>query len=80
MSIELLKGFFGWCALVNYLVLLIWFLMFCCARDWVYQIHSRWFRIEQSSFDRIHYCGMGLFKLLWFIFNLVPYLALLVIS
>ncbi len=30
----------------------------------------------QPVFDAIHYAGMTLFKLLFIVFNLVPYLAL----
>ncbi len=76
MNSELLIGFFGWAAVINYLLLLLWFLFFVAARNTVFTIHSKWFKLSEDSFDTIHYCGLGLFKLLVFVFFLTPYLVL----
>ena len=48
-------------------------------RDITYQWHSRWFDITPKEFDLIQYRSMTLFKLLLFVFAIVPYLALLII-
>ena len=50
------------------------------AQDWVYSIHSKWFHIPREAFNITLYSFMGLFKIMFFIFNLVPYLALLIIG
>ncbi|MCP3908734.1 MAG: hypothetical protein GY712_12045 [Oceanicoccus sp.] len=76
MNSELLIGFFGWGAVINYLLLLLWFLFFSIARDTVFKIHSTWFKLSEDGFDTIHYCGLGIFKLLVFVFFLTPYLVL----
>lgn len=76
MTLDQLYEFFGWCTLINYVVLLYWFAMFVWAHDRVYRLHCRWFRLSEESFDAMHYGGMGLFKLGIFFFNLVPYLVL----
>ena len=68
--------FLGYCALLNYAVLSIWFLVFVCARDRVYRLHSVWFRLSDSQFDAIHYGGMAFYKLTVLIFNVAPYLVL----
>jgi len=50
------------------------------AQDWVYSIHSKWFHIPREAFNIALYSFLGLFKIMFFIFNLVPYLALLIIG
>jgi len=76
MTIDMLREFLGWCSIINYMILLLWFVGFVWARDSIYRIHSRWFRFSEEGFDVMHYAGMGLFKLSIFLFNLVPYLVL----
>jgi hypothetical protein len=64
------------CFLLSVLVLLIWFFFTVAAADWIYNIHSRWFQIDRSRFDVIWYCGMGIVKLIAFIFFLLPYISI----
>ena len=64
------------CFLLCVLVLLIWFFFAVAAADWAYGIHSRWFRIDRSSFDAIWYGGMGIVKLIAFVFFLFPYISI----
>lgn len=80
MTLETIRAFLGWCTLINYGVLVIWFLAFLFARDWMRQLHTRWFSLPAAHFDAIHYAGMGLYKLGIFLFNLVPYIALRIIG
>ena len=47
-------------------------------RDWIHRIHGRWFKLSAEKFDAIHYTGIMIYKLAIFMFNLVPYLALLI--
>lgn len=68
--------FLGWCALLNYAILSIWFLAIVCAHDRLYRLHSVWFRLSESQFDLIHYGGMTFYKLTVLVFNVVPYLVL----
>lgn len=71
-----LANLLGWCALINYSLLLLWFFVFSLAHDWLFRLHSRWFSLTVGQFDLINYGGVGLYKLLIFVFNLAPYLAL----
>ena len=80
MNIELLREILGWCTLINFGLLLWWWLFFILAHDWMYRLHSRWFKLGVEQFDAIHYSGMAIFKLVVFVFNAVPYLALLIVS
>ena len=40
MSVELLRNTLLWCAVVNYGILLVWFLFFMLAHDWMYLFHG----------------------------------------
>ena len=65
-----------WCVGINYGFLLLWFVGFAFAHDWMYRLHSRWFRLSVEPFDTIHYAGMAAYKLAILLLNLVPLLAL----
>ena len=76
MALNEIKDFLLWCAGLNYAVLLIWFLFFVFAHDWMYAIHGRWFKLSTETFDAIHYSGMAVYKIGILLFNLVPLVAL----
>ncbi|MFQ3236720.1 MAG: hypothetical protein ACI9C4_002293 [Paraglaciecola sp.] len=80
MHIEQLTNLFGWCTAIDYIFLVIWFAMFMVAHDWIYKTHQHWFDLSVQQFDMVNYCGMGLFKLFIFVFNLSPYLALRLVA
>ena len=65
-----------WCGVINYGVLLVWFLVFMFAHDWIYFLHSRWFHLSVEQFDMLHYAGMSVFKIGILLFNVSPYCAL----
>jgi hypothetical protein len=76
MSAEMVRKALLWCAVINYGILLIWFLFFLLAHDSMYLLHRRWFRISIEQFDTLHYAGMSVFKIGIILLNLVPYIAL----
>ena len=80
MTIEMLRGFLGWSTLINFGFVCYWFFFIMFAHDWMYRLHNRWFTLSVERFDSIHYAGIALYKMGILMFNLVPYLALLIIS
>lgn len=80
MTVEIIRDVLAWCAVINYALLLLWFLVFSFAHDWIYRVHGKWFTVSVENFDAIHYAGMAFFKLCIFIFSLVPYLALRIVA
>ncbi len=80
MSIDTLRELLFWSAVINYGLLLWWFLVFLLAHDWMYRFHGRWFRLPVEQFDAIHYAGMAAYKIGIFLLNLVPYLALHIVT
>ena len=76
LTIENIRILLGWCAVINTVILLVWFLAFVFAHDLIFKIHTRWFKISEERFDEIHYTMMGYYKLAVMLFNLLPYLVL----
>ena len=80
MTIEVTRTFLLWCTVINYGVLLVWFLTFVFAHDWIQRIHGRWFRLSRDQFDALHYAGMSIFKIGIILLNLVPSVVLSILS
>ncbi|MBT5389088.1 MAG: hypothetical protein HN817_06310 [Porticoccaceae bacterium] len=80
MSLEQLTGFFGWCSVINIGVLLFSTIMLVLMKDWVINIHSKMFNLNPQVLAPIYFRYLGNLKLLVIVFNLVPYLALKLIS
>ena len=80
MTLEIIRDALGWCTLINFGILLAWGLGFLLARDFMFRIHSRLFKLSEEQFDVIHYTGMAFFKMVILVFNLTPYLALRIVG
>jgi Family of unknown function (DUF6868) len=80
MRVELARNTLLWCAVINYGFLLVWFLLLALPHAWLYRLWGRWFRLSAEQFDAIGYAGIVLYKMGILLFNLVPYVALLIAS
>jgi hypothetical protein len=80
MNISEIKHFLAWSTLINYVVLIIWFVAFIGAHDWLYRLHGRWFKLSRENFDAIHYAGMAVYKIGVLLFNLVLLIVFCIIS
>jgi hypothetical protein len=80
MEIAVIRTFLMWCTIINGGLLILSFLICAYAGDWVYQVHSRWFPISKEAFNVAIYAGIGFMKMVIIVFNLVPYLALVIIG
>jgi hypothetical protein len=80
MTIEMVRSVIGWCAIINYAVLILWFLVFRLAHDWIYRLHSQWFPMPIEQFNVIHYAGMAVYKIGVRLLTVVPYVALVIMS
>lgn len=80
MNIKTTRRAFLWCAIINYGVLVVWFLLFVLPHDWLYQISARWFRLSVAQFDSLNFAGIILLKILILVFNIVPFVALLIVG
>jgi hypothetical protein len=63
-------------AIVNYAVLIVWFLALIVAHDTLYRLHVTWFRLSPEAFDMLHYGGMSVYKIGILLLNVAPLVAL----
>jgi hypothetical protein len=75
MSPDIIKMLLLYSLAFNYVILFIWFGVFSFAHDWIYRLHSRWFRIPIENFDALHYAGMALYKIGIILLNIAPLIA-----
>jgi hypothetical protein len=80
MDIQTLTAFFMWCTILNVALLVLSSLFCFCAGDWAYRIHSKWFSISKETFNVVIYSFLALYKVLVITFNLIPYIALLIVA
>jgi len=69
-----------WCTIINGGLLLFSTLVMVIMPDFVYKVQSLWFPIPRQTFDVVIYSFLGLFKVLFIVFNIAPYAALLIIA
>ena len=79
MDIQTLTTFFMWCTIINGGLLILWTAsMF--APDLVYRTQSKLIPIPRETFNVVMYSFLGLFKIVFLVFNVVPYVVLLIVG
>jgi hypothetical protein len=80
MSIEKVRYLLLWCAIINYCLVTVWFLLVVLARRPLYGLWGKWFHLSTEQFDRLNFTGMMLYKIGVLLFNLVPLIALFIVK
>jgi len=80
MTMDVMKQFFMWCTIINGGLFILSSVILMCAGNLVYKIHSKLFPMPRESFNAIIYSFLGFMKVIVIMFNLVPYIALAIIS
>jgi len=80
MDIQTVRAFFMWCTIINGALLVLSFLILACAGDFVYRVHTKWFPMARETFNVVIYSIIGLYKIFFLGFNLVPYVALVIVG
>jgi len=80
MDTQTLTSFFMWCTIINGGLLIFWSTVFMAAPDVVYRTQRKWFPIPRATFDVVMYAFLGMFKIVFLVFNVVPYVALLIVG
>ena len=75
-----MQDFFMWCSIINGSILVLSFLMCAFAGDWIYRMQSKFFPISREAFNVVIYCFIGLYKIFFIVFNLVPFLAFAILE
>jgi len=80
MGIQTLTTFFMWCTIMNGALLVLSTIMLMLAPSFVYRMQSIWFPLPRETFNVVIYSFLGLFKIVFLVFNVVPYVALLIVA
>ncbi len=80
MDMQTLQNFFMWCTIINFGLLMFSFVMILAVKGWAFKMHSKMFGISESAFNTSIYAFMGGYKLLWMIFNVVPWIVLAILN
>ena len=80
MDLHTLQTFFMWMTIIDACLLVFYSLMLIIMGDFVYNMHNKFFPMTREAFNLANYSTIAFFKILFFVFNLVPYIALLIIA
>ncbi|UCF43340.1 MAG: hypothetical protein JSV99_12370 [Planctomycetota bacterium] len=80
MDIQTLTTFFMWCTILNLALLILSSIMCIFFADFSYRMNNRFFSISRQEFNVVLVSFIALFKILFIVFFLVPYIALLIIA
>jgi hypothetical protein len=80
MTAEILKDFFMWCSIINIAFLIIMWLLFWLGRSWIYRIHTKWFKLSDQQFDVLWYGIFAFYKLSTYLFCIVPFIAMVIVT
>jgi hypothetical protein len=80
MDIQTLTTFFMWCTILNVAVFAWATVWFIAAPELTYRIQSKFFPLPRETFNVIIYAFLGLFKIFILVFNVAPYVALLIVG
>jgi hypothetical protein len=75
-----LRDFLMWCSILNGGCLIITALIFGFFCDWIYSMHTRWYALSRESFNNTIYAFFVFYKMLFILFCLFPYIALVIIT
>ena len=76
MALKTLKTFFFWMTVINFLILVISTVGVVALTQEMKVIHSQMFHVPSDELSQIYLEYLAWYKLLWMIFNLVPYISL----
>ena len=80
MDIQKLTKFFMWCTIINGAILVFSIIGTIFGADIGLRIQSQWFQIPPETLRVAMYSLLGIFKIFWLIFNVVPYAALVIVG
>jgi len=79
MSIPTLTIFFMWCTIINAGILIATTIVFAFAADFIYRKHTKWFPMPRETFNVVIYSSIVMFEIVFVVFNLVPFVVLLIV-
>ena len=79
-SLETLRAFFGWCTIINMGLLMVTSVFVGPMRAMVMGIHGKMFGLSEGDLLRAYFQYVAHYKIAVVVFNLVPYIALVIMT
>ncbi len=78
MTLEQLTTFLAWCTAINLGLLILWALALIVppVRAAAVRTHAALLGVDPGELPRLYLQSLASYKMLWLVFNLVPYLVL----
>ena len=80
MNLDMLREAVLYCTILNLGLLTFWGLLALIRPEWLFRQAGRLFRLPAERLDAVNYAGIVVYKMAIILFNLVPYVALRMVS
>ena len=80
MDIKKIRKIAGWCAVINYGLLVLVVILFLIAHDWMYEFNQLFFAVSVETYNSILLMTLALWELFIWVFNIVPYIVLRIVD
>ena len=75
-TIESIRVFLGWCAVINIGLLTFSSILIIAIRGTASHFHGKMFNLDEKSLSQAYFNYLGQYKIAIIMFNIVPYFAL----
>ena len=79
-TIEAMREFLGWCSVINIGLLAFSAIFVVALRTPISSLHAKMFNLDESDLSRAYFQYLAQFKIAIIVLNIVPYLALRIMS
>ena len=80
MNLEQLTEFFKWMTIINIGLLIVSSVVVMILKNIIYKLHGKFFGIKEENIAMIAYAWLGAYKVAVMVFNIVPYISLVIIQ
>ena len=80
MNMAILSEFFMWMTIINVLIIILTAVLFMLLKDIAVRIHGKMFGLSPEAICAALYGYLGVYKIVFIVFCLVPWLTLKIIS
>jgi len=80
MSVSQLQQVFLWCTVINYCLLILWWVILRLPQKWIYNLSCGPLQVSEAQFDSYNLTGIIIYKLSIVMLFLVPYIALRIVG
>lgn len=80
MDVTFFREFLGWCVLINFGILGLSTISLVLFKEKVAHLHAKTFGVSSSDVKNHYFTYLANYKIVVIVFNLVPYLALLIVK